>query len=282
MRILAFLFVSALSVAAHAAPIESLKAAGQAGFTAAVEALPGLRLLPSLPRTMDEEPPSPFPVLEDPRLQFLGSSGEVGEIVARINLAAQLDKHRDLITKPLGASEWDISVAGDAAFKSYFATFQQGRKLVIAPIKELKALIGSGIDITIEPGLSYKFKVVINLFDPIRGSLLRMTPLDGTEGPYNQVKTGAILDALKAKSFVFSHEDIEYWTLYGTDVDPQTNQLAQTRSFLFMHQEGRQSKAWPIAEAQLPAGQPVAVSFGEARFILVRGASEELEIRRPK
>ncbi|OGR84520.1 MAG: hypothetical protein A3J74_01595 [Elusimicrobia bacterium RIFCSPHIGHO2_02_FULL_57_9] len=217
--------------------------------------------------------PKPRPAA--PKLQ------DAGPIVGRIKLAAQLDRHRDLINRVLGNSAWNISVAGDPGFKNIFFTFQQGEKLVVRPVGDPKRLRSAqGVDVEIEPGLTYNFKVKITIWDPIRGSKVLITPAKGTKGPrYDDLKTGALLDAAKARSYVFNSNGIEYWTLYGTDVDPATNSLKDSRSFLFLHENGMNTQAWQLAESTLPVDQPVVVAFGDANFVLTRTAAGELLIQ---
>lgn len=223
---------------------------------------------------------NPAPFWQDPKPLPLLPSLMPGPVVGRVALAGQLDKHRDLFVRTLGASEWAMSTASDAGAKTYFATFLQGERLVIAPLGDLNRLRGDGITVAIEPGLVYNFKVSINIFNPVRGSTLKITPAQGTRGPSHGVKTGAVLDAVKAKSYVFRNDGVEYWLLYGTDVDPATRALAKTRTLLFVHEAGLDSSAWPVAESDLPEDQPVLVTFGKQQLILVRAAGGELLIHK--
>jgi hypothetical protein len=66
--------------------------------------------------------------------------------------------------------------------------------------------------------------------------------------------------------------------LHGTDVDPATNKLVDSRSLLFIHEAGMSTKAWPVAESALPAGQPTTVSFGDNQYVLTRSADGRLTI----
>lgn len=228
-----------------------------------------------------EQQPKPGPILqiEDPHLKPL-LVNHAGPIVGRINLAAQLQRHHDLLTRPLGGATWNISAAGDAAFKTYFLAFEQGARLVNAPLGDLNRLRGDGIDVTVEPGVVYNFKVSINIFNPVRGSTLEIHPSKGTRGPSHDVKTGVVIDAVKARSTVFSSDDVEYWALYGIDVDPATNQRTATKSYLFIHMDGLSSKAWPVSESTLPIGQAASVTFGDNQYVLERTATELL-VRKP-
>ncbi len=260
-----FVLAAALAACASAGSFEGFKTGAEKRFVR--EAFDWKAALP-----VDEGPKEP--VLQDPKLAPIGPWEVPGALIGTVKLAQQLDRHRDLITKPLGAATRLISAAGDAAFKSYFMTFAWGPQLVIAPLGDLGRLRGEGIDIRIDAETAYNFKVAINILNPVRGSTFKMTPLAGSRGSYQDIKTGAILDAVKARSFVFSAEGAEYWLLEGTDVDPATNRLATTRSFLFIHEAGTDSKAWPVAESALPLGTGVAATLDKTRLVLVRTESE--------
>lgn len=220
------------------------------------------------------------PVFEvlDPKPREVSILRRRGSPVGSVSLPALLDHHRDLINKTLGRKNYDISVAGDAGFKKYFLTFQQAGSLLITPLGDLNRLRGEGIDVTIEPGVVYNFKANINIFNPVRGSTLEIHATKGTQGPSHDIKTGTILDLVKAKSYVFNGAGNEYWVLHGTDVDPDTNKLTDTKSLLFIHEAGMSTKAWPVAEASLPAGKAVTVSFGDDQFVLTRSAEGRLTI----
>lgn len=265
---------------AHASPsLEDLKVLGENRFLSVPHH--GILRTAAPQKAGASQESSEEPFLQNPQPQPLPPSQQLGAVVGRAKLAQQLDRHRDLLTRQLGRSVWDIGVAGDAAFKTYYATFRQGSRLVLAPLGDLNRLRGDGIDVTIEPGVVYNLHVTINIFNPVRGSTLEITPARGTVGPEHEVKTGVLLDSIKAHSFVFSSQGVEYWMLYGTDVDPKTNQLAGTRSLLFMNEAGMNSKAWPLAEDSLKVGEPTAVSFGDKRLVLTRSAEGELLIQQP-
>jgi hypothetical protein len=107
---------------------------------------------------------------------------------------------------------------------------------------------------------------------------LHITPVNGTNGPAHKMSTGDLLDAWKAKSYVFNAGGNEYWALYGTDIDPNTNQLANTRSFAFFHEAGMSSKFWSLGEGALQTGQPYALALGDAKVNLVKSADGRLQI----
>ena len=266
MKILAAL-LPALSIAAAqaAGTLESLKVSVDGP-----QLVPMFRFQQEIPKRS----PEAGPVIQDPKLSPMQPADAPRVRVADMDLVAQLDRHRDLMKKQLGTATWDIGVAGDPGFKSYFLTFRQGQHLVIAPLgDDLNRLRGDGINATVEPGVVYNFKVSINIFNPVRGSTLNITPVSGTRGPKHSLKTGELLDSVKAHSTVFSSDGVEYWSLYGTDVDPATNSLAKTRSFLFIHMDGMNSKAWPLAQDSLALDTPSGVDFGGKKFSLTRTVS---------
>ena len=228
----------------------------------------------------DQSPPR-RPLLQDPRLKPLDPAEAPGRTIGSVRLPDLLDRHRTLIARQLGSLAWGISMAGDAAFKNTFLTFAREAALVIAPVGDLNRLRGDGVTVTIAPGVTYNLRVSINILDPVRGSTLKITAVNKTNGPSHEIKTGVILAALKAKSYVFKSKGKEYWLLHGTDVDPATNTLAGTRSLLFIHEEGLSSKAWPLAESSLGAGQPVSVALDDTRLVLVRDDQGGLSISEP-
>lgn len=276
-----------LSVPVQAAPgYEALKVSADKEFLSASAAVPPASLIiptPPAAEPFQEAPPEMHffqePVLQDPKLKALEPS-PLGGVVGRVTLSAQLDKHRDLMTRQLGRTVWNISVAGDPGFKNFFLTFQAGERLLIRPLGDLNRLRGEGINVEIEPGVTYNFKVSVNIFNPVRGSTLKMTPVNGTQGPSHGPKTGEILDAIKARSYVFKSGGTEYWTLFGTDVDPATNALAQTKSLLFINEAGLSSKAWPLAESALSPDKPHAVTLKQD-LVLTKTSQGELLIQTP-
>lgn len=253
--------------------LESMKYAGEQQFLNAPR---------FAPVAFTKEPAAAFPWIGTPLPQDAApyQMQTPGPTLGRVKLAAQLDRHRDLINRVLGNSAWDISIAGDAGFKNIFLTFMQGQKLIIRPLGDLKRLRSSdGVNVEIEPGLTYNFRVSINIFNPIRGSRLILTPAQGTTGPRHEIKTGVVVDAIQARSYVFNSGGVEYWMLYGTDVDPATQKLVDSRSFLFIHEDGTNTKGWQLAESALPVNKPVSVPFGDESFLLTRTAEGELLIQ---
>jgi len=224
----------------------------------------------------NEMPPMP-PILRDPSMApALPES--VGPLLGSFVLAERLDTHRDLMNRRFGALQWDTSIAGDSEFKVVYLTFSRPGVLLLRKIEDPKRLRGEGVVVQIDAQTFYRFKLSINIFDPIRGSTLRATPENGAAGPSHAIKTGEILDRTKAKSYVFQASGNEYWLLYGTDVDTKTDQLADTRSLLFIHFDGLDSKAWPVGESKLETGKPLAVSLDGTAITLVKSDDGKLYI----
>lgn len=193
-------------------------------------------------------------------------------------LAERLDFHRTLLNRQLGALHWDFSMASDSEFKTKYLTFSRPQTLLLRRIEDLNRLRGEGIVVQIDANTQYRAKVSINIFNPVRGSTLSLDPVNGTQGPAHKIKTGVVLDAVKAHSYVFKAGGKEFWLLYGTDVDPKTDQFAATRSLVFVHEAGLDSKAWTLAEAQLTPDRPVAVDLGGTSVTLVRASDGTLRI----
>lgn len=276
MRLLALsLILSAVAASAANSP-EAARFSAENTFLSVPKF--SFRLSPRVSAKLGQQTGTPLFEVLDPRPRELGPIRQKGNAVGSVSLPALLDHHRDLINKTLGRKNYDISVAGDAGFKKYFLTFVNSGNLLIAPLGDLNRLRGEGIDVTVEPGVVYNFRANINIFNPVRGSTLEIHATKGTQGPSHDIKTGTILDLVKAKSYIFNGAGNEYWVLNGTDVDPNTNKLTDTKSLLFIHEAGMSTKAWPIAEASLPAGKPVSVSFGDDQFVLTRSAEGQLTI----
>lgn len=277
-----------LSAAASYGP-EDLRASGERSFgglipvvdpaVGAPELPPGVPVSaePLDPTDPPLDPQQPVePVLRRPRLEAFPQA--VGPLLGVMPLTERLDSHRDMLRLRLGASDWDVSVAADSKFEVQYLTFRQGETLLLHRLKDLNELRGDGVVVRIDQRTAYRFKVSINIFSPVRGSTLNITPEAGTQGPAHKMKTGAVLDAVKGESFVFKAEGKEYWALFGTDVDPATDRLAQSRSLLFINEAGMSSKAWPVAETALPAGAPTAVTLENTKLVMVRGADGRLSI----
>lgn len=286
-KILAVLAVAALAAPVFAQTLEEQKSAAFAprlDREAKTPPLPETGPVEAdafLPRNAEVPPHLRFqgPVLEAPGVAPAASG--VGRPLGGFALADRLDSHADLYTRKFGTRDWNLSVAGDASFQTAYLRLERPEEKQLHKIKDLNELRGDGVNIKIDDRTVYNFKVSINIFSPTRGSTLKITPIQGTRGPDHKIKTGAILDRVKEKSFVVKTGGIEFWTLYGTDVDPQTNWFADTRSFLFIHENGLSSKMYPVAEAKLPVGTPVEISLGQTKIVMLRGTDGRVEFYEP-
>lgn len=201
-----------------------------------------------------------------------------GPLLGSLRLADQLDRHRTMIQRQFGALAWFMSMASDSEFKVQYLTFLRAPTLVLKRIDDLNRLRGDGVVVQIDPQTQYRVKVSINIFSPVRGSTVNLDPVNGTKGPAHKMKTGEVLDAVKANCYVFKANGKELWLAYGTDVDPKTDQLAATRSLLFVHEAGMSSKAWPVPESQLAVDQATAVDLEDTKLTLIRASDGTLKI----
>lgn len=221
------------------------------------------------------------PLLQKPKLFELDKGQAVGGLLGAFALSERLDSHSDLFNLKLGDKNYDVSLMGDAKFDAQYISFRREDKLILARVKDVNELRKKGVIIKIDEKTTYKFKVSINIFSPTRGSTMKIDPVNGTQGPKHRIKTGKILDAIEREAFVFKTSGKAYWLLYGTDVDPETDMLADTRSFLIIHENGLSSKAWPIAEASVVVGTPLEVGLGNTKIVLVKTLGGQLRIHRP-
>lgn len=262
--------LAALAVLLPAASFAQSLDALRAGADAAFHAAPASVVHPDLARRRE-------PVLQEPlKPAPLHPSLAPGKELGRANLTALYAANRRLMSKTFGARALDLGGMTDAAFSKYYLTFTDAKGTILAPLGDLNRLRGDGIDLRIDAATVYNFKISVNIFSPARGSKLKMTPTQGTRGPSHEVKTGAVLDAVKARSFVFHAGGGEFWLLYDQDVLPDGSGLADTRSLLFIHEDGLSSKAWPLAESALTAGAPALVNLGGTKIYLTRTADAKL------
>jgi hypothetical protein len=192
-------------------------------------------------------------------------SAAAGPVLARVSLSGQLNRNFRLLNERLGARVLDLGAATDAGFKKFYLTFTDGAGTALGALGNLNALRGSGVSIRLDPATAYNFRVSINIFNPVRGSTLWMEPTAGTSGPTQSVKTGAVLDAARARATRVVLDGSEYWIFYGSDVRADGRGFAATRSFLFVHEDGLSSKAWPLAAASLTPGRASVVDLGGVR-----------------
>jgi hypothetical protein len=206
------------------------------------------------------------------------SSAALGAVLVKFDLSSQLDKNLHVTNDKFGSRPLDLGLATDSAFKKFFFTFTDRTATTLGAIGDLGQLRGNGVNIRIDGSTVYNFVVNINIFNPIRGSTLNMTPVSGTNGPDQSVKTGALLDAVRARAALMTLGGEEYWVFYGRDALPDGSGFAPTRSFLFVHLNGLSSKAWPLAESALKPGVPAVVDLGGAKVAATLTASGELQL----
>ncbi|MFI5345516.1 MAG: hypothetical protein ACHQ51_03995 [Elusimicrobiota bacterium] len=206
------------------------------------------------------------------------SSAALGAVLVKFNLAAQLDRNLHVTNYKFGSRPLDLGLATDSGFKKFFFAFTDRTATTLGPIGDLNQLRGNGVNIRIDGSTVYNFVVNINIFNPVRGSTLKMTPVSGTSGPDQSVKTGALLDAVRARAALMNLGGEEYWVFYGRDALPAGGGFANTRSFLFIHMNGLSSKAWPLAEASLKPGAPAVVDLGGAKIAVTLTTAGELQI----
>ena len=263
--------VLVLPAAAFAAPVESLSAGAEIDFANA----PAL----ARPLASDSAKLARKPVLQPALKPQPVRATRVGAELARVNLAAALDRNLHLKNYTLGSRALDLGVATDAAFKNYFLAFTDGAGSTLRSIGDPQKLRGEGVNIDIDASTSYNFRVEVNgvIFgDPIRDSILHITPLKG--GTNYDPTTGEIVDAIHARATVFSIDKAEYMMAYGRDVLPDGSGFAATNSFLFIRINGLSTKAWPLAESALKADAAAVVKLGDASVQLTRTSGGELII----
>lgn len=258
------------AVLASPASAQSLEGMRFAADSALIQALPGA-IHPDL-----QEPLEPVlqkaltPVLIQPR-----SAAVVGKVV----LSALKSANRHITGRVFGSRNLDLGIVSDASFSNKYFTFTDAKGSSLAPLGDLNRLRGEGINARIDATTVYNFKVIVNIFSPVRGSTLKMTPTQGTTGPSHEMKTGALLDAIKAKSFVFKAKGQELLLSYDSDVLPDGSGFADTNSFLFTKEDGLSSKAWPLNESKLPLDTPGVVDLGGIKLTLTRTAAGQLIIQ---
>ncbi len=267
--LLTILTAASLACPAAAQTLEALSLSADAAF---LQALPQA-VHPDLARAKDpslQKPLQPKP---------LQPTKVAGAVVARVSLPAILDNNRHLLTRTFGARSLDLGIASDATFSSYALTFTEATTSRLAPLGKLNRLWNAGVNARIDENTVYNFKLLINLFSPMRGSTVKMTPVEGTRGPKNELKTGALIDAIRAHSVVLRVRGQELWLLYAADAKPDASGFADTRSFLFIKEDGLSSKIWPLAEARIPLDSSSSVALDGLTLTLTRTAADELIIR---
>lgn len=267
------MIAAALLLLASPASAQSLEALRASADSALVLALPKAAH-PDLQEKRE-------PVLQKPlRPSPMRPAAKEGAVLARVALASIVENAKHVLARTFGARPLDLGVATDAGFHSYFLSFTDAKgATTLGALGDLNRLRGAGADVRIDAATVYNVKVSINIFSPVRGSTLKMTPVQGTRGPQNDVKTGALLDAIKAKSVVLRTRGGEIWLFYGRDAKPDASGYADSRSFLFVKEDGLSSKAWPLAESALPLDSASGVDLGGLKLTLTRTSGGELIVR---
>lgn len=260
------------AVLASPAAAQSFEALRFSADAALINALPGA-IHPDLQEELE-------PVLQAPlKPLLLQPSRNPGPVVGKVVLSALKSANRHVTPRQFGARTLDLGISSDASFSNKYFTFSDAKTTTLAPLGDMNRLRGEGIDARIDAKTVYNFKVVVNIFSPVRGSTLKMTPVQGTVGPKHEMKTGALLDAIKAKSFVFKAKGQELLLSYDADVLPDGSGFADTNSFLFTKEDGLSSKAWPLNEHKLPLDTSAVVDLGGIKLTLTRTSAGELIIR---
>ena len=269
MKGLASLLGLLLASPASAQSLEALRASAELGL---IQAVP-MAVHPSL-----QEPREP--VLQAPLVPLpMRGNARSGAVVGKAILGSLHAQNRRVLNRQFGARPLDLGVGTDAGFKNYYFAFSDAKTTTLAAIGDVNRLRNEGVDARIDAKTVYNFKVSINIFSPVRGSTLKITPVQGTVGPKHEMKTGVLLDAIRAKSFVFKAKGNEYWLLYDNDVLPGGSGYAETRSFLFIREDGLSSKAWPLAESALGVDTAGTVDLNGVKLTLTRTSAGELIIR---
>lgn len=263
----AILAAAFLSSAAAAQSPEALRLSADAALG---EALPGA-INPELQQELE-------PVLQAP-LKPEFQARAAGPVVGTAVLSKLKSANRRVAARQFGARTLDLGIASDASFANKYFTFSDANTTALAPLGDMNRLRGAGVDARVDARTVYNFKVIVNIFSPVRGSTLKMTPVSGTAGAAHDMKTGALLDAIKAKSFVFKAKGQELLLSYDADVLPDGSGFAATNSFLFTKEDGLSSKAWPLNESKLPLDTAAVVDLGGIKLTLTRSSSGELTIR---
>jgi len=268
MKMIPVILAAVLASPASAQSLEALRFSADAAL---IQALPGA-IHPDLQEPLE-------PVLQKPLNPQPMTPSRASAVVGKVVLSALKSANRHVVTRQFGARPLDLGIVSDASFANKYFAFSDAKTTTLAPIGDMNRLRGEGINARIDAKTVYNFKVVVNIFSPVRGSTLKMTPVQGTTGPAHEMKTGALLDAIKAKSFVFKAKGQELLLSYDSDVLPDGSGFAATNSFLFTKEDGLSSKAWPLAESKLPLDTSAAVDLDGIKLTLTRTSSGELIIR---
>jgi hypothetical protein len=266
-----------LPVAAAATTLESLSANAERAFLASPLSV---RAAAQAAARLPQAPAPQAPVLLTPTVRVLGANEALGSEYGRMKLAAQDDKNLYLLNEKLGSRLLDVGIATDPGAKNRFLTFTDGAGTTLGKIGSLSDLRGKGIDIRIDASTVYNFRVEVgSIFDdPVHKSILHTTPINGTNGPTYHMTTGALLDVMRAKSSIVNIDGEDYEIFYGRDAKSDGSGFANTHGFLFTHEAGMSTKAWPLAESALPLDVPTSVTLGDVTVQMTRTSGGELVV----
>lgn len=255
--------------------IETLYTRGNQAFSGRTTVRAARSQQPNTP--LQQRDPQAGPIVEPAQVRGTQEGIILAQPVGKVLLSTILDKLPVLMTLKLGAKDWYVGSAADPANNGFFITFMSMAKdkIITEPIS-YDRLKGSGQIVELDAQTKYRVRLSPNLFDPVRGSTIYLEPITG--GPSYKFKTGVVLDLVKKNSYVFKAKGIEYWLMYGTDIDSQNKKFKDTRSFGFVHENGMNTKVWTLAEAKVPENQTVSVALGDAVIRLFRNAAAELQI----
>ena len=263
---------------AAAQTAEQWRAAGNVGFSAA--------LIPSFLAAPAAVPPAavgPSPEKRTSRVERLEPKRRTapftpGTTLARVDLASSLDSLRRSGPVTLGGQNWTVGLAADAEFKHFFLTLTGAGTTDFNAIARPKDLLGAGV--TLKAGAtSYRCTLSLCLISPLRDSTLELTPAAG--GRTLSWTTGGLLDLLEKQAASFKLDDDTYYLAYLSDLDPATAAPTGTRSLLFFKERRFLPEAWRLPEAELPAGETVAVEIDGTTVVLFRGVDDVLTLYTP-
>lgn len=189
-----------------------------------------------------------------------------GAVLLDASLPPLLDKHRDLLRQEIAGKEWALGVAATADVSRFYFTFEREGALVLLPVDKPKRLLNPGLSVEVEPSSFCSLRIhvgLLGLFAPLRCATLKIAAAG--EKP-REISTGELLDTLQGRAASFEHAMRKYWLLYSTDIDPDTDEPAGTRTLIFVREDGLKSRVWPVAEAAL--GEPALVDLGETRLVV--------------
>ena len=179
----------------------------------------------------------------------------------------------------IGGREFFVGLESDGEFKYFFLTLSEAGTATFSPFVRRRELPGRSFLLTVPGGAVYRGRLNFSLTSPIRSSKITLTPVGG--GPALTWTSGELLDLLEKQAASFELNGSRYYLAYHTDMDPVASTPALTRCLLFFREGRFLPKAWRLAEADLPAGRPVAVKLDGETIVLERDARGGLSVTAP-